>query len=155
MNNQLRIFWSVSLRNGLKLSPPPWYLFLPQLLDVLVASPLRCRACIWSRVWITAKASHFNCRVTIKGFQCSILIIHARWPWVSCSWALPRRERHWIGSSGFHIYWFWVKGNWKVSRPARTWMGDILYWTELKIYEKVKTAAEEIKKWKFMIASIR
>ena len=48
-----------------------------------------------------------------------------------------------------------VEGKRKVGRPKRTWMEDIVKWTKLGTYDKVKRTAEERKNWKLIVVNLR
>ena len=48
-----------------------------------------------------------------------------------------------------------MEGKRKVGRPRRTWMKDIIEWTGLGDYGKVKRAAEERKSWKLIVVDLR
>src|SRR2546425_10328855 len=41
------------------------------------------------------------------------------------------------------------------SRPRRTWMKDIIEWTGLGDYGKVKRAAEERRSWRLIVVDLR
>ena len=43
----------------------------------------------------------------------------------------------------------------RVGGPRRTWMKDIIEWTGLRDYGKVKRAAEERKSWKLIVVDLR
>ena len=61
------------------------------------------------------------------------------------------------GSSGkTHLYILEGKvcGKRDRGRPRRTWMDDIITWTGLETYEKVKRAAEDRQKWKTIIVNL-
>ena len=61
------------------------------------------------------------------------------------------------GSSGLshlQILEGFVAGKRKVGRPRRTWMKDIIEWTGLGDYGKVKRAAEERKCWKLIVVDL-
>src|SRR3989442_5930092 len=62
------------------------------------------------------------------------------------------------GSSGLshlQILEGFVAGKRKVGTPRRTWMKDIIEWTGLGDYGKVKRAAEERKSWKLIVVDLR
>src|SRR3989441_3060460 len=62
------------------------------------------------------------------------------------------------GSSGLphlQILEGYVEGKRKVGRPRRTWLKDIIEWTGLGDYGKVKRAAEERKSWKLIVVNLR
>ena len=61
------------------------------------------------------------------------------------------------GSSGLshlQILEGYVEGKRKVGRPKRTWLKDIIEWTGLGNYGKVKRAAEETKSWKLIVVDL-
>ena len=43
----------------------------------------------------------------------------------------------------------------KVGRPKRIWLDDILEWTKLGTYDRVKRTAEERKNWKLIVVNLR
>ena len=43
----------------------------------------------------------------------------------------------------------------KVGRPRRTWMKDIIEWTRLGDYGKVKRAAGERRSWRLIVVDLR
>src|SRR3989441_13009208 len=62
------------------------------------------------------------------------------------------------GSSGLshlQVLEGYVKGKIKVGRPRRAWMKDIIEWTGLGDYGKVKRATEERKSWKLIVVNLR
>ena len=48
-----------------------------------------------------------------------------------------------------------VEGKNKVGRPIRIWMNYICVWSLLDIYGNVKRAAEDRKRWKLIVVSLR
>ena len=59
------------------------------------------------------------------------------------------------GLSHLQILEDYVEGKRKVGRPRRTWMKDIIEWTGLGDYGKVKRAAEERRSWRLIVVDLR
>jgi len=62
------------------------------------------------------------------------------------------------GSSGLShlpILEGYVEEKRKVGRPRRTWMKDIIEWTGLGDYGKIKRAAEERRVWRLVVVDLR
>src|SRR6266403_3425972 len=58
------------------------------------------------------------------------------------------------GSSGLSLLQIlegYVEGKRKVGRPRRTWLKDIIEWTGVGDYGKIKRAAEERKSWRLIV----
>ena len=48
-----------------------------------------------------------------------------------------------------------IEGKKKVGSPRRTWINDMLDWTEIETYAKVKRAAEERESWRCVVGRYR
>ena len=64
---------------------------------------------------------------------------------------MKKKVRGSSGLSDLQILEGYVEGKRKVGRPRRTWMKDVIEWTGLGDYGKIKRAAEERKSWKLIV----